>query len=122
VTALTFFANRDFLRAAVFLWSTPLDAALSIELAALASIAVASSDLPAAAVSAVLRTAVFAEDLTAKLWARLSASVFTLRIEDLIRGKGFTSLCTGYGENFSMITGKKQGNLVFLLPQFLKRS
>src|SRR5665647_1379207 len=93
---LTFLAKRDFLRAAAFLWSTPLDAALSIVLAALASRFVASSTLPAAAVSTVLRTAVFTEDFTAKFLARLSASVFTLRMEDLICGKGFTSLCTGY--------------------------
>jgi hypothetical protein len=49
--------------------------------------------------------------LMAKLLERLSASVFTLRIEDLICGKGFTSLCkgyTGYGENFSTPGVKKQ--------------
>ena len=118
--ALTLLANRDFFRAAVFLWSTPLDAALSIVLAAFASKVTASSDLPAAADSVVLRTAVLTEDLTAKLWARLSASVLTLRIEDLIRGKGFTSLCTGYGENFSTITGKMQGVLTFCRWQFVK--
>lgn len=115
--ALTFLAKRDFLRAAAFLWSTPLDAALSIVLAALASRFVASSTLPAAAVSIVLRTAVFTEDFTAKFLARLSASVFTLRMEDLICGKGFTSLCTGYtgyGENFSTLTLKMQGESAFI--------
>ena len=110
--ALTFLAKRDFLRAAVFLWSTPLDAALSIVLAALASRVVALSTLPVAAASAVLRTAVFTVDFTAKFEARLSASVFTLRMEDLICGKGFTSLCkgyTGYEENFSTMNRKMQG-------------
>ena len=110
--ALTFLARRDFLRAAAFLWSTPLDAALSIVLAALASRVVASSALPAAADSAVLRMAVLTVDFTEKFEARLSASVFTLRMEDLICGKGFTSLCTGYtgyGENFSTMAGKLQG-------------
>ena len=89
-----------------------MDAALSIVLAALASRVVASSVLPAVMVSAVLRIAVFTDDLTEKFLARSSASVFTLRIEDLICGKGFTSLCTGYtgyGENFSTMAGKLQG-------------
>ena len=85
-TALTFLAKRDFLRAAAFLFTVPFRAALSNKLAATFKVAWASSLDPAAAKASTLRAVLRISAFTGPLAARRSASVLTLRMEDLIFG------------------------------------
>ena len=81
---MTFLASLDFLRFAAFLWIIPLREALSIKPVAVAKVAFASSGEPVSVTATTLRAALRIAALIGAFFARRSASVFTLRMEDLM--------------------------------------